>query len=135
MSSKDNGPYPSSFTTLRWLRESAATTIGAILAIGLVLTISLTDFDFIKLNLPILSRIQKHQVDDVRGAIALTFVGLAIDRSNGKNRRQAETAEQPLAVSAFDLVILFTSLTPRRAFAQRKVRKSSPKERHVTAKQ
>jgi hypothetical protein len=82
----------------RLLREWSATAIASILGIGLVLMALLTDFDFVKLNLAFLERIDKRSADDVVVGVAIIFVGLTVDLSNRRRQRQAEMAEQRLRV-------------------------------------
>jgi hypothetical protein len=88
-------------SAIHWpLREWPATFIGAFLALNLVLAAWVGDFDFIKLHLTLLDRIQKHQIDDFVVAFVLIFVGLAFDGwvSEQRKLRQAEIEEQRLKV-------------------------------------
>jgi hypothetical protein len=82
------------------LREWAATGVAVILGVALVLAASLTNFDFIKLNLKILDRIEKYQVDDILVGFALLFAGVTVDRwlSNQRKRRRMEMAQERLKV-------------------------------------
>jgi hypothetical protein len=57
-----------------------------------------TDFDLVKVNLAFLEGIKKRSVDDIVVAVALIFVGITIDMSKRRGRRQAEIKEQRLRV-------------------------------------
>jgi hypothetical protein len=58
----------------------------------------LTDFDLVKLNPAFLERIDKRSADDIVLGVAIIFVGLAVDLSNRRRRRQTELAAQRLRV-------------------------------------
>lgn len=85
-------------TISRLLRAWSATAIASILGIGLVLMAVLTDFDLVKLNPAFLERIDKRSADDIVLGVAIIFVGLAVDLSNRRRRRQTELAAQRLRV-------------------------------------
>jgi hypothetical protein len=85
---------------LQFAREWAVTIVAFVLALTLVLTAALTDFDFIKLNLSLLNGIEKNQIDDVLVGFGILFAAVTVDRSlsQRRKRRQVEMTEARLRV-------------------------------------
>ena len=70
--------------------------IATILATGMVLTATLTNFDLVKLDLKILDSIARHEVDDLFVGLLLIFLGLIIDLVARRKRHKAELDAQKL---------------------------------------
>jgi len=89
----DFGRYES---MMHLLEEFRSTIVASVLAIAMVLTAALTNIDFLKLNIPLMSGIEKNEVDDLLVGFALLLIGLTFDLVYRRKRRELELAAQKL---------------------------------------
>jgi hypothetical protein len=83
-------------SVIKSLKDMRVTMVAGVLAIAMIVTAMLTNFDVVKLNLKFLNSIEKFEFDDVLCGLVLIFVAMGIDRALLRRRQRSEIEAREL---------------------------------------